>query len=1107
MSQQFSDLSDAERCRIDDLCGEFQSLLLSAESPRIEEFLERSDHPKLLYPKLLRLELSGLRNRGQTLASKEYLTRFPQLQSATVTVFGEFDQTGVSRSPLSEDENSTQAPETIAEKSTTSTSLNAQTRRDFEAFWRSAGIHSDAEISAYLEELPAKLSEASGLELAKYAIRRKWLTQYQGREILRGRVKTLVLGNYTIHDRLGKGGMGQVFLATHLRMGRQVALKVLTQRGLRKSESVQRFYKEILASARLSHPNIVTAFDADEVESLHFLVMEYVPGQDLRGLVRNSGPLPVSMALDYLLQAARGLEYAHQNGVLHRDIKPANLLLSTDGVVKVLDMGLAQFIDEQGTGRKLGDLTQSGQILGTPDYMSPEQAREAKDIDARTDVYSLGCTLYFLLTGQPPYPAENLLAQLLAHRECPIPALTSVRPEVCESLDSLFQEMLAKDPDERISTMAEVVRRLTEIQNELASQTGLTADTPVTDPARPAPEQGDVPHTRLVPQIDTSISLTETTSPSNKRSGIKWTVIAASMVFLIILTVSVIKLMQPPTGRLVLQVSEQDSTLILSNAAGEALLGPVNAMDAKELDVPVGRYQLLVSKPGFQDSTTWIEPRGGALLRVQVELQKLTPDPPPVVTGTLTLSTDTPGVEIQIMSLGDKSVVRTIQAGPKSEDTELPAGQYRISVQKSGFTDYSTDLQITADAVLRHEIRLEKTTDVALRTENAEQPVTRQTPDTDSPAMVTTPPNPEPTSSGTDAPAQPPKMTPPDAAPPVWSGWPAGTPQPLIAPFTREDAMKAQREWAKHLGFGSKRDNYFFTNRFNMVFVLIPPGEFTMGAPMEEVQRIAARGGWKLDDRDFVAQPRRFGPQRRVIISKPFFLSVAELTEEQRIRMNAFRNNQTPEPPPNPPAEFHLQNPFATHGFGVVEFVRNLGMVEGFTGRYLVQRDQMRVTIAEPDKATYRLPTMAEWEYAARAGTTGAHWMLELEPTDRRSGITSPEQKLLASEAIYENSKSGQQQVGKGLPNPFGLYDIIGNRRELCEDGETQNYFDRDDPEPWVDPVVPLHRWLSIKGSMYDTEQAMIHVSRYAFQDLNHSVGCSVRLVLDVEAALQLRNR
>ncbi len=264
-----------------------------------------------------------------------------------------------------------------------------------------------------------------------------------------------VLGEYVLLGKIGAGGMGQVFKAQHRRMERIVALKVLRPTTMEATDAVNRFHREVRAAAKLFHPNIVTAFDAGEQGGVHYLVMEYVHGQSLSNLVQQHGPLAPEKATNLILQAANGLEYAHSREVIHRDVKPSNLILADDGTVKILDMGLARV----GKVSALVEATATGVIIGTVSYMSPEQARDAKSVDHRSDIYSLGCTFYYLLTGKPPF-CGDVVETLLAHAQQPPPLLRHERRDIPERLDQILQRMLAKDPKARFQTMGELIADL-----------------------------------------------------------------------------------------------------------------------------------------------------------------------------------------------------------------------------------------------------------------------------------------------------------------------------------------------------------------------------------------------------------------------------------------------------------------------------------------------------------------------------------------------------------------------------------------------------------------------------------------------------------------------
>jgi hypothetical protein len=273
---------------------------------------------------------------------------------------------------------------------------------------------------------------------------------------------------YRILRLLGQGGMGAVYLAEHLVMGRQVALKTINAQLLAGADAVARFRREVMAVAKLTHPNVVTAYDADQAGPLHFLVMEYVEGHSLAEHVARNGRMTAVQACVAVCQAALGLQHAHERGLVHRDIKPQNLMLTPKGQVKVLDFGLAHFSHED--SRTDGAVTGTGVVLGTADYIAPEQTSSARSVDIRADVYSLGCTLYFLLTGSVPFPGGTTIDKMIQHATAPPPPLAALRPDLPAGLADAVGKMMAKRPEDRYPTPAEVFRALRPFAEPAPSQ-------------------------------------------------------------------------------------------------------------------------------------------------------------------------------------------------------------------------------------------------------------------------------------------------------------------------------------------------------------------------------------------------------------------------------------------------------------------------------------------------------------------------------------------------------------------------------------------------------------------------------------------------------------
>ena len=323
-----------------------------------------------------------------------------------------------------------------------------------------SGVIEEGRLRAYVKKLA---DSESGLppdpnKLGGLMVRDGILTYFQAEQLLQGKWKRFFIGKYKVLERLGVGGMGQVFLCEHKLMKRKVAVKVLPAAKSNDEAALSRFYREARAVAAVDHPNLVRAYDIDQDENLHFLVMEFVDGTNLHDLVRKFGPVDVLRACHYIFGSVVGLHHAHEMGLVHRDIKPANILVDRTGVVKILDMGLARFFhpDEDDNLTKKFDES----VLGTADYLAPEQAIDSSSVDIRADIYGLGGTFYYMLTGFPPFPEGSVAQKLLWHQTKAPKAVRVYRPEIPEGVAAIVDKMMAKDASQRYQSPAELMEAL-----------------------------------------------------------------------------------------------------------------------------------------------------------------------------------------------------------------------------------------------------------------------------------------------------------------------------------------------------------------------------------------------------------------------------------------------------------------------------------------------------------------------------------------------------------------------------------------------------------------------------------------------------------------------
>jgi Leucine-rich repeat (LRR) protein/tRNA A-37 threonylcarbamoyl transferase component Bud32 len=583
----------------------FEAAWRNGESPSVEAFLPADEQARqAALVELVHIDLERRLKRGEPVRVEDYLARHPELAGDGGVVvelladefclrlredpslkpselFERFPQYAIQlRAELSAHSQAA-IPPSAAPATVKSDVALADSKSSVEAKMPLAldtivkqltdsGVIAAGKLESFV---PPKAHPNSVNELIGELVKQKQITRFQAQQVAAGRAKSLILGNYTILDKIGAGGMGQVFKAQHRRMDRVVAIKVLPQNVMKDAAAVARFEREVKAAARLEHPNIVTAYDADQAGGVHFLVMQYVDGQDLSEIVKQGGPLPVAKAVNCILQAAKGLEFAHGEGIVHRDIKPANLLLDKKGIVKILDMGLAR-IETVGDIATQAELTGTGTVMGTVDYMAPEQALSTKHADARADIYSLGCTLHYLIAGHAIYDGDTLMAKLLAHRERPIPSLGADAPQ---ELQAVFEKMVAKKVEDRCQTMSEVVAALQEC-------------------------------------------VVEPTKKSSGWSRSKWLLVGGGLLGGLILLAAIVLKMQTKEGTLVVEVDQPDATVQVLNEDGKVEITQSGGKGPISISVDPGKHRLKVEMDGFQFFAQDFEMDSGGTASIKASL-------------------------------------------------------------------------------------------------------------------------------------------------------------------------------------------------------------------------------------------------------------------------------------------------------------------------------------------------------------------------------------------------------------------------------------------------------------------------------------------------------
>ncbi|MCA8998581.1 MAG: serine/threonine protein kinase [Planctomycetaceae bacterium] len=388
------------------------------------------------------------------------------------------------------------------------------TVESFLAGVRQSGLIDEPTFEAFLTECERSHSLRDADQAAAQLVQRKLLTDWQASKLLQGKFKGFLLGRYRLMNLLGRGEMSSIYLAEHSLMKRRCAIKVLPANKVRDTSYLGRFQREAQAVASLNHPNIVRAYDVDMVHEagtdIHFLVMEHVPGRNLEQVLDEEREISIVQAAEFIRQAAEGLSHAHEAGLIHRDIKPGNLLIDQQETVRLLDLGLARFFKE--TDIESLTIKHDEKVLGTADYLAPEQAVDSHAVDERADIYSLGCTLYFALTGTPPFTEGTLVQRLLAHQTKAPPAIENMRRDTPPELTAIVRRMMSKAKEDRYQTARdvadalgeflmtfggaewrrqhpEIVARFTDIENlrpQITATTSVTVEEPVQSPGSPA---------------------------------------------------------------------------------------------------------------------------------------------------------------------------------------------------------------------------------------------------------------------------------------------------------------------------------------------------------------------------------------------------------------------------------------------------------------------------------------------------------------------------------------------------------------------------------------------------------------------------------------------
>ena len=528
----FEQLPSDLMLKINQLCDQFESELRQGKLPSISAYLDELalEYRDVVLKELIPLEVEHLSRDGNPPEAGDYLIQFPVLDQEWLSALIANARAGTRTAAARNKHNVNQDHSHI------------YSLEECHAWLTETGILAQRELDEWLQSLDESQRPATAAALSERLFEAGKLTRYQADVLINGETQPLRFGEYLIQEPIGSGGMGTVYKAIHKRMKRTVALKVIRTDMEHVPDRLKRFEREVQTAARLSHPNIVTAYDAGEEQGIHYLICEYIDGESLSQLVRDAGPLDFSDALNCILQVAHGLGYAHSRGVIHRDIKPANILVDDQGDLKILDMGLArlqQSAEDLLASDSQTQLTTSQFFMGTIDYMAPEQARNTRLADHRSDIYSLGCTFHFLLTAKPVYNGETTVERILAHKEQPIPRLSTLGLQIPREFDSIFEKMLAKDPADRYASVKDLINDLEKFSAENLQDRTLTLPVGEGQTRKPAQENWASAPTEVQPAVSEYTVMAASTLEENRKTGTQnyrgliWAVIAITVAMLI----------------------------------------------------------------------------------------------------------------------------------------------------------------------------------------------------------------------------------------------------------------------------------------------------------------------------------------------------------------------------------------------------------------------------------------------------------------------------------------------------------------------------------------------------------------------------------------------